>query len=213
MKTDDLIRALAADAPLRDPGLRRQVALAMASGLLVALALFLWLLGPRANALQSLDSLRFLLKFAITLSLAVAATGLVLRLIHPGLPLGPWRLAVFLAPGLLLLAGVGLELVVLPASDWSAALVGRNARTCLTYIPLMGLAPLGLLLLALRRGAPGHPALAGGVAGLVAGGFSAALYAAHCPDDSPLFVVTWYSIGIAVLVALGALIGRRVLRW
>lgn len=212
MKTDDLIRALAADAPVAGFGLRQRMALAVGVGLLVALVLFLWLLGPRANALQSLGSLRFLLKFAVTLSLAVAATGLVLRLIRPGLTPGPWRIAIFLAPGLLLL-GVGLELSALPASDWSAALVGRNARTCLTYIPLMGLAPLGLLLLALRRGAASNPALAGGLAGLIAGGLSAALYAAHCPDDSPLFVVTWYSIAIAMLVALGALIGRRVLRW
>lgn len=212
MKTDDLIRALAADAPVAGFGLRQRMALAVGVGLLVALVLFLWLLGPRANALQSLGSLRFLLKFAVTLSLAVAATGLVLRLIRPGLTPGPWRIAILLAPGLLLL-GVALELAVLSPSEWTTALVGRNARTCLTYIPLMGLAPLGLLLLALRRGAASNPALAGGLAGLIAGGLSAALYAAHCPDDSPLFVVTWYSIAIAMLVALGALIGRRVLRW
>jgi hypothetical protein len=39
------------------------------------------------------------------------------------------------------------------------------------------------------------------------------LYASHCTDDSPLFVATWYSIGTAVVTALGALIGARVLRF
>lgn len=212
MKTDDLIRAIAQDAT--PPGLRPEVklSLALAGGLVIAAALFMLLLGPRGNALASLDELRFLLKFVVTLALAVGATGLVLRLIRPGATLGAWRRALLLAPGLLLI-GIASELIALPGSGWLTALVGSNARNCLTYIPLMGLAPLALILLALRSGAPSRPALAGAVAGLIAGGISAALYAAHCPDDSPLFVATWYTLAIALLAGLGALIGRRLLRW
>jgi hypothetical protein len=41
----------------------------------------------------------------------------------------------------------------------------------------------------------------------------AALYALSCPDDSPLFVATWYSIAIAVVTAASAYIGSRTLRW
>jgi hypothetical protein len=212
MKTDDLIRAIAEDAPVRGLPPQTRMALALAAGAVVATALFGILLGPRADAVASLDSLRFLLKFVVTLSLMVAAAGLVLRLIRPGAPAGTWRIALLLSPGLLAL-GVAAELSALPVSGWLPALVGSNARVCLTYIPLMGLAPLMLLLLAMRRGAPTEPALAGAVAGLVSGGLAAALYAAHCPDDSPLFVATWYAIAIAMLTALGALLGRRLLRW
>ena len=212
MKTDDLIRAIAQDAA--PSGLRPQarLALALAGGVAAAAILFLLLLGPRGDAVASLDQLRFLLKFAVTLALAVAAIGLVLRLIQPGASAGVWRGVLLLAPGLLLI-GIAGELMALPEARWLPALVGVNARVCLTYIPLMGLAPLGLILFALRGGAPARPALAGAVAGLIAGGISAALYAAHCPDDSPLFVATWYTLAIAMLVALGALIGRRLLRW
>ena len=39
-------------------------------------------------------------------------------------------------------------------------------------------------------GVPTRPALAGAVAGLLAGGLAASFYAAHCTDDSPLFVTT-----------------------
>ena len=66
---------------------------------------------------------------------------------------------------------------------------------------------------ALRQGAPEHPALAGAAAGLLAGAIGAALYATHCPDDSPLFVAAWYSLAIGFVVALGAVAGARLLRW
>ena len=42
------------------------------------------------------------------------------------------------------------------------------------------------------------------------GGF---LYAAHCPDDLPLFVLAWYGLSIAAITVVGMLIGSRVLRW
>ena len=51
------------------------------------------------------------------------------------------------------------------------------------------------------------------VAGLFAGGVAAAIYAAHCPDDSPLFVALWYSLGIAIVALVGGLAGRLALRW
>lgn len=69
------------------------------------------------------------------------------------------------------------------------------------------------VLLALRHGAPTSPALAGAVAGLAAGGLAATFYAAHCTDDSPLFVATWYPLAIAMLAAAGAVAGRLAVRW
>jgi hypothetical protein len=212
MKTDDLIHAIAEDAVPIGLKPQRRLALALAGAVVAAAILFWLLLGPRGNALVSLAEPRFVLKFLVTLGLATAAVGLVLRLIRPGAVPGLWRSAVLLAPGLLLI-GIAGELLALPAERWMTVLVGVNARVCLTYIPLMGLAPLGLILLALRSGAPTRPALTGAVAGLIAGGISAAFYASHCPDDSPLFVATWYVLAIAMLVALGALLGRRLLRW
>jgi hypothetical protein len=212
MKTDDLIHAIAEDATPVGLHPQRRLALALAGAVSAAAILFWLLLGPRGNALGSLAEPRFVLKFLVTLGLATAAIGLVLRLIRPGTAPGIWRSALLLAPGLLVI-GIAGELLALPAGTWMTALVGVNARVCLTYIPLMGLAPLGLILLALRSGAPTRPALTGAVAGLIAGGISAAFYAAHCPDDSPLFVATWYVLAIAMLTALGALLGRRLLRW
>ncbi|MGB6637955.1 MAG: NrsF family protein, partial [Bradyrhizobium sp.] len=68
-------------------------------------------------------------------------------------------------------------------------------------------------LVGLRHGAPARPAVAGAMAGLISAGLAAALYASHCTDDSPLFVATWYPIATAMVVAAGALIGAKVLRF
>ena len=53
----------------------------------------------------------------------------------------------------------------------------------------------------------------GAMAGLLSAGLAATLYASHCPDDSPLFVATWYTIATALVTAIGALVGSKVLRF
>jgi hypothetical protein len=92
-------------------------------------------------------------------------------------------------------------------------LIGSNSRICLTAIPLMSLPLLAGALLALRHGATTRPAAAGAIAGLLSAGLAATLYASHCTDDSPLFVATWYPIAIALVAAVGALVGSKVLRF
>ena len=83
MKTDDLIRALAADAQPRW-GLGTGLALALAVGVAGAVALFALILAPRTGMPGLLAEPRILLKFAVTLSLAAAAAWSALRLVRPG---------------------------------------------------------------------------------------------------------------------------------
>ena len=52
---------------------------------------------------------------------------------------------------------------------------------------------------------------AGAMAGLVSGAVGATLYALTCPDDSTLFVATWYSIAIIAVTAASAYLGSRIL--
>jgi hypothetical protein len=117
-----------------------------------------------------------------------------------------------LAP-VVLAIGVICELVSLPPDAWEANMVGHNAVFCLIVIPLLSLAPLIAVLYALRHGASTHPVIAGAVGGLLSAGMAATVYAAHCPDDSPLFLAAWYTIGIVLITGLGAFLGPRVLRW
>jgi len=104
-------------------------------------------------------------------------------------------------------------MLVLPAGESMPRMMGTNNMLCMLAIPAIGLPALGVLLLALRYGAPTHPGPAGAAAGILAGGVAATFYAAHCIDDSPLFVALWYSLAILVLAVVGWALGRIWLRW
>lgn len=212
MRTEDMIGALVADVAGSTTPFRRIFAGAIALGSVIALGAFVSFLGMRPDIGRALESARFLLKFAFTLTLLTAAIGLLSRLAAPGVSAGRWAWGWLAAPALLAIA-VAAELVVLPASAWRPSLVGSNAWLCLTLIPLLSIGPLACILVALRQGAPSEPGLAGAVAGLVASGVAATLYASHCNDDSPLFVATWYSLAIAIVAFVGYVIGSRCLRW
>ncbi len=211
MRTDDLIRTLAADNDWRARPLGVALAIALAAAAAVSLTMFAMMLGPRSDIASAMRNPFFDLKFAVTLSLAIAAAGLALASIRPGADLR--RPALWLAvPTLLLIAGIVADLVSSQSRGWTARLAGTNARTCLTSIPALAAPLLVAAMLALRGGAAMRPALAGAAAGLLAGAVSAAIYAAHCTDDSPLFVATWYTLAIAIVTAAGALVGSRALR-
>lgn len=211
MKTDDLIATLAKDARATGPS----ITVMLAGGLVVAIVLaavaFFGMLGPRSDIATAAATPRFLLKFVITATLALTALAAAAALSRP--EAGPRGLGLLFAVPVLLAVAVLAEMMLVPMPDWPARFIGNNNMQCLVFIPLIGLAPLAVLLAAMRRGAPARPRLAGAVAGLLAGGIAATFYAAHCTDDSPLFVATWYSIAILALAALGALAASRALRW
>ena len=183
MDSNELIEALVAD-------LRKRPSLSSAwwgaAGLALALAGFLFFatLGPRPDFAAAAHTPRFDFKFVVTITLAIVAFSLVRKLSCPGEPWGKAALRLAAIPALLV-AGVIVELVLLPPDVWLTRLVGTNNLICLTYIPLIGLGPLAIFIAALRYGAPTRPALAGAVAGLLAGGLAATFYATHCTDDSP----------------------------
>ena len=212
MKTDQLISRLAADnaAPGHSPGLA--LMLAAAAACLVAGGAMLLTIGPRPDIAAAAATWRFDLKFVVTLTLAATALLLLRRAIYPeGLEAAPlWT--IFTAPAILL-AAAAIELALVPQSAWGATMVGANWWHCLTLVPAFGVVPLAIGLWGIRQGAPTRPMLSGFMAGLFAGGVAATFYAANCTDDSPLFVITWYPIGIVGLGIVGALAGRSVLRW
>jgi hypothetical protein len=212
MKTSDFISTLAFDAGTRAPPIGRRLTLALALGAFVSLALFLALIGPRADAMSAMRTVRFDLKFLDTLALLLPSFFLCLRMARPETGSG-LLLAWLLAPLGLLLLAVAVELMVTPSDLWMTRIVGTNWYHCLSIIPLLSIPPLAALIWGLRDGAPSHPGLTGALAGASSAGAAATMYASNCTDDSPLFVVTWYPLATLIVVAVGFFAGRRWLRW
>jgi len=211
MRTDELVDALVADTATRPPALTRRILLAALLGLAVSVGLFAVTLGPRADLAAAFGSWRFLLKLALLTVAVVLAVFDCVRAARPETESFASR-ASLLVP-LLIFASIALELLVTSSETWERRLIGSNALVCLTAIPLLSLAPLAALLIAMRDGAASVATRAGAATARLAAALAALLYALHCFDDSPLFVATWYTLATLPVIALGALVGRRVLRW
>jgi hypothetical protein len=174
--------------------------------------MFFATLGVRPDVMTAMHNPFFDLKFVVTLALAISAIAVSLHLSRPEALLRGWALLLLIPAGLLA-AGIGTEMMLPQRLPMMTRLIGSNSRICMTAIPLLSLPLLAAALIGLRHGAPARPALAGALAGLLSAGLAATLYAAHCTDDSPLFVATWYTIATALVSAIGALAGSRVLRY
>jgi hypothetical protein len=212
METDQLIRTLAADNAHRARPVGFVLALALLSAAPVSLAIFFARLGVRPDVMTAMHNPFFDLKFAVTLALAISAIAVSLHLSRPEASLAGWAWLLLIPAGILA-AGLSGEMMSPQRLPMMTRLVGSNSRVCLTAIPLMSLPLLAAAVIGLRHGAPARPAVAGAIAGLLSAGLAATLYASHCTDDSPLFVATWYSIATALVTAIGALAGSRMLRF
>jgi hypothetical protein len=212
MDTEQLIRSLAADNSHHARPVGYMLMLALLAAAPVALLIFFAELGVRPDIMTAMRNPFFDLKFAVTLALAISAVAVALHLSRPEASLRGfgWYL---LIPAGLLVAGISGEMMMPQRAPMMTRLVGNNSKFCMTFIPVISLPLLLATLLGLRHGAPSRPALSGAVAGMLSAGLAATLYASHCTDDSPLFVATWYTLATALVAAVGALIGSRVLKY
>ena len=212
MDTNDLIRTLAADNDTHERSVGNLLLAALVLAVPVSTVLFLANMGVRPDVMTAMNNPLFDLKFVVTIALAVVAIAISLHLSRPEASLGRWAWLLAIPVGLL---GIGMmgEMMMPNRAPMATRLIGSNSKICLTAIPLLSLPLLAAALVALRRGAPSRPAVTGAFAGVLSAGLAATLYAAHCTDDSPMFVATWYTIAIGFVAAIGALAGSRVLRF
>jgi hypothetical protein len=213
MKTEELIAALAADArPAPRVAPRGRLALASLVATAAAVAIVLIWLGMRPDIHFAMRKAAFWIKAGYTLALAACGFSLTLRMGRPGARPG---LALAFAPaifaGLAVLAAA--ELLLAPGGVRLNEVMGESWQVCPFLIVAVSAPVFAAAIWVLRGMAPTKLRAAGAAAGLLAGGVGATVYGLHCQEMSAAFVVTWYSLGVGACVAIGALLGPRLLRW
>ena len=109
METETLVEALATDTVI--PWTLER------SGIIIAGVIFFGGVGFRPDIVFAMGTTRFLVKFAVTLPLALAATAAMLRAGQPGASFGVRGWALALSP-LILMSAVLIELMTVPLPLW-----------------------------------------------------------------------------------------------
>jgi hypothetical protein len=213
MKTDDLITMLGTNVERVDHRqVARTVAIAVAIGLSAALGLTLFTWGVRAD-LKEVGAFTFLiLKLAFAIVIIAVTSVYLVRVARPG---GERKMPIVVValPFIAIMVLGVISLAFAPSSHWNKMVVGDQWLECLLSIPLIAILPFAAIIWAVRQTAPTDLVRAGALAGLAAGGVSAAGYALHCTDDSLPFVALWYGGTVALCTLAGAMLGPRLLRW
>ena len=208
MSTDDLIRSLATAA-----GTRRRVplqaafALTGAASLACALLLVFSVIGIRQDFADMAVRMPFAFKVVYTGALVVGASVVALYAATPGAS----ATALYaLSPAVILLAlGVIFDPTGFP-------IMGRTNTAfvfCLRDILFLSLPAVILTFVFMRKGAPTQPLFAGAVIGMLSASVGALAFTLACKNDSTAFVAIWYALACAIMAAIGAIVGHRVLRW
>jgi hypothetical protein len=213
MNTDILIRSLAEDLrPVPGNAVGRRIGMGLVAGAIATIALIGWWLGFRPDFDLAMHGYTFWMKWIYTGSLAACAIAATIQLARPEPSSIRW-LWVLAVPMALLAAVAMVEMMQVPPSEWLAMWLGRSWSVCPTIVLRLSVPIFVGLFWAYRRLAPTRLRLAGAVAGLAAGASAAMLYCLHCPEASAVFVLTWYTLGIGLAAAIGALLGPKLMRW
>lgn len=213
MKTDDLIAMLGTNVERVDHReVARTVRVALAVAIAAALGSTLFLLGARTDLNEARAWAFLVLKLAFTTEIIALSSNYLIRVARPG---GERKMPTVLValPFIVIMVLAAISLVFAPSSHWNRMVVGDQWLECLLSIPIIAIVPFAAIVWAVRRTAPTDLVRAGALAGLVAGGVSAAGYALHCADDLLPFVALWYGGTIAMCTLAGAILGPRLLRW
>jgi hypothetical protein len=213
VETERLIERLAADLrPVSPQAVPRRIALtALAGGGLALAAVVAWL-GLRHDLASAVTGPMFWMKAGYAAVLGAAGFWCAERLARPAG--SPRRGAALALAAVAVIGALGAAaLMTAEPSERAAVWLGHSWRLCPVNILALSLPTLACALWAIRRFAPTRLRLSGAAAGLFAGGVGAAIYGLHCNETSPMFLATWYSLGMALSAGLGALLGPWALRW
>ena len=212
MRTDDLIQSLAHQLrPTPRHTVAARIAIGIGGGSLVSAVLLFLFIGVRPDLMSAVGSASYLSKVAYVVSMAAAALWAVARLARPDTSTKAiWILAV---PFLIYIPAGLWELAHTDQALWGTMLLGHGWRRCTWLVLGLSLPICAGLWWAFRDFAPTHFAVAGAAAGICSGAIGAIIYCLHCPTDTAVFALAWYTLAFGLAGTLGALLGRHLMRW
>lgn len=206
------IATLARDAtpvrPLASPAVRLARWVVAALG---ASALVVGVLGLRADVVGRASDPAFAMQAGVLAALTLAAAGNALRLAIPGAArVGSARATT------LTLTLAWLAVVLWPAVEdglaWPTGWADVAHVTCAARIAAVGMLPGIVLLFMVRAAAPLDLRWAAASLALAGAGLGALGTQFICMDDATVHVLAWHALPVAVVVGVGAALGRRLLR-
>jgi len=213
MKTDELISVLARNAdPVEPDALQRRYASALGWGAFGTTLLMAITLGVRSDLMEATQLPMFWVKLAYPAALLAGALLAVLRLSRPGESLGRVSAAIA-APVLAMWLLAALVLFSAAPGERDQLVLGHSAASCPLAITLLSVPLFAATLWAMSGLAPTRLALAGAAAGLLSGAGGALIYALYCTEMAAPFISIWYLLGMMIPAAIGAMLGRQMLRW
>jgi hypothetical protein len=210
ISTDALILQLSAELP---PVTRRRVSrdvAALLAFVAAELALVLLLAGLRPDMGQVIGAPFMIWKVGSLGVLAGLCCAVAIRsFAPPALPSRELRIILGVA-SLAIVAGA----VVTPPAELGRPMLERLAPghglVCTAAIVALSLPLMALLGVLMRRAAPVSPTRSALAAGLAAATTGALIFTVRCPMYDPLYIVTWYSLGVAIVSAVARwLLPRR----
>ena len=203
MSTDALIRTLSADlAPVKRRSVPREAAVLAAIGAAEA-GLLLSAGAMRPDMGQVILTPFMLWKIGSLALLAGVACIVAVRSLAP--PFLPRRgvMVVLALAAFAIVAGM----FVASSGHGGRSLFDRlspiHGMLCATAISVLSLPIMAALAVLMRRGAPVRPKQSALACGLAAATSGALIFTICCPMNDPLYIVVWYSLGVAA-VALAA---------
>ena len=212
MRTDELIGRLSSGLePVKRGQVTRMLLVAAAIGLVGSVVVMLGMMGLRHDFAAAMVSFGMWTKLVYTFAIALFGFWLVERMGRPGAEMTrPLQLLAVPLLAILLLAALQMSA---PQADMPKLVLGHSSRVCAYLATVTALPTLAATFWALRQLAPTRLTVAGAGAGLFAGAVGAFVYSFHCTEGAAPFIAIWYTLGIAVVTALGAALGPRLLRW
>jgi len=210
--TDQLVQSLVCDLrPVPRAAIVLRLAIGATVGAATSVFLLMLLIGSRPDLAMVIQSTRFWSKAGYMLATAGISLLVAARLARPGSNTRlMWLLPI---PLLVYLPAAILELIRTEPTNWVPLLLGYGWQLC-TWLVLILSIPIYIgLWWAFRSFAPTRMEAAGAVTGLCASAIAGVVYCLHCPTDTAVFALTWYTLAFAIAAIVGRLLGHRLLHW